>query len=150
MLTVPSSTDLINGMFWSGRSAEVWIKSMLEPAGISINDVLITGAMRCRGPKTPVGPILDNAVKVCRQYDDQLKIFGPNLAIATYSLADTRKVLALSRLVIADFKKAVRMSDRGFKPVVLMGDAPSKLIFPYMTGLRHWRGQYTELEGWPF
>jgi uracil-DNA glycosylase family 4 len=154
VLDSPQKGDILDEGFWRGAVGRSYEKKYLAPVGLTRADVIISAAIRCR-PAKGDWPSPESLGKIgascCRQYDDLLRAYMPDLAIASFGVVDVTKTPALYRLVIAALEKAMRFRERGFRPVVLMGGEATRLVMPFTGGgMKKWQGHYSEINGWPF
>ncbi len=156
MLASPSSEDLLYRKFLSGKAGFSFFKNYIYPLGYRQEHVAICGVMRCRpvGGKFPLGQDKKGTVEACRYYDQQkVKDFGPKSYIISQSLKDVYQENAFHSLMVNDFKKAFRFAEKGLRPIVLMGNEASEIVAPYIVGqggTKKWRGEWREIEVWPF
>lgn len=156
LLEAPGATEVVENSPLMGRAGKLMWEKIVPYAGLSRSDFLICNTIRCRPPNNayPSSFLKRNAENNCRMHDSYLLDFSPNLFIITYHPASVFRQLVYQRLIQEDIKKAKEFYDRGYKPLVLMGDKAVSLLndTPFRVGkggLRMWRGHYWEGE-WPF
>lgn len=138
-----------------GRAGRFWERALLKPLGLTRDDVIIANGLRCRPPKNlfPTGPVAKKALFTCRQYDYYhgekgalqprgLADWDPNLFVITYHPAAILRERAFYRLALADFEKAARYAELGWRVCVLCGDKAASLVWPLVAkgGVEAWRG----------
>lgn len=136
----------------SGAQGYVWKQLLIEELGHSIDDVLVSAAVRCSPPNDikgkpayPSGFLGKAAELNCRQYDDGLIKFDPNVFLITLHPRTIPTVGAHRVQIQRDVSKAFGFARRGYRPCVLFGEGAAQLYFPYMNnngGLKNWRGHW--------
>lgn len=156
LLEAPGATEVIENSPLMGRAGELMWEKIVPYAGLTRKDFLISNTIRCRPPdnKYPSSFLKRNAENNCRMYDRRLLDFDPNIFIITYHPASVFRQLVYMRLIQKDIERAKEFYDRGYRPLVLMGDKAVSLLndTPFKVGkggLRMWRGHYWEGH-WPF
>ena len=143
-----------------GRAGRFWERALLRPLGLCRDEVIIANCLRCRpwGPpklpnQFPSGPLAKKVMQICRQYDffhgqagslvpRGLADWDPNLFVITYHPAAILRERAFYRLALADFEKAGRYMEKGWRVCVLCGDKAASLVWPLVNkgGVEAWRG----------
>jgi hypothetical protein len=153
MLEAPGETEIEEGVPLSGKAGQLWCHWLLESNGYTRENCVVCNTLRCR-PKGvgkakdkwnqyPTGKLRAQAEAYCRQYDDKLIAWGPDVFVATMHPAALLRTPAFVGLVQADMAKAFRLAERGYKPLVLMGDKAMGLCAPWLVGgVKAWRGHW--------
>jgi len=136
----------------AGPAGQFWLRGLMEPFGLRREDVLIANVLRCHPPKNtyPTGKLRDLAEHHCRQYDEAIRAFSPNLFIVTFHPAAILRTPAYYEPTKRAVEKALGFLERGFRPCLLMGDKAAKLVFPIIAeeNLTRWQGHWFQGE-WP-
>lgn len=130
-----------------GRSGRFWLHALIEKAGFTRDDILICNTLRCHPPhdKYPTGKMRKEAERMCRQYDDKLREYNPDLFVITAHPAMLLRSSAMYRLVARDVEKTFALAAKGFRPVLLMGDKAMGTFAPWANGgVKRWRGHVWE------
>lgn len=100
----------------------------------------------CRPPGNnyPTGKLRKEAESFCRQYDDKLRAFNPNLFVVSLHPSALLRSSAATRLVRLDCQKAFKFAEEGYKVLLLMGDKAMGVFLPHLSGVKRWRGSYFE------
>lgn len=165
MVPAPTKDDCLHRAPLAGKARAHFERTYLEPLGYSPDDYMVSSVLRClpkgdgsasaRHGDYPTGTVRKGAEAACRYYDRNgpLERFDPDSYVLTLDLARTYKEPAYIRLVRRDIEKAFTLADRGYRPLVLMGNPAAELICPFLVGnggVKAWRGHWDELpEGWP-
>ncbi len=168
LLDFPAADDVLEGRPWAGRAGYAWEKRYLKPFGLSLSSVYIGHVIRCLPkekrfgkPLYPIGNVRRGAELTCRQHDGNcwggpsvrpggIKRLDPNLFVVTFHPSDALLTPALSRLILADIKKAFKRAQEGYRPLVIMGTEAKELVAPWLKGgIKTWRGTYWK-GSWPF
>ena len=151
LLEAPGATEIIENSPLMGRAGQLMWEKITPYANLKRSDFLICNTLRCRPPdnKYPTSYLRRNAENNCRMYDKYLLDFDPNLFIITYHPASVFRQLVYLRLIQEDIKKAKDFYEKGYRPLVLMGDKAVSMVdtTPFKVGkggLRMWRGHYWE------
>ncbi len=149
---VPTKDDILEQTPLSGGSGWAWKKMLLEELGHTMEDVLVSYALRCAPPNGPFGRpdyptawLGKQAELRCRQYDDKLIEFNPNVFLITLHPRTVSTVGCHRVQIQRDVSKAFEFARRGYRPCVLFGEAPAELYFPAMVnngGIKNWRGHW--------
>ena len=153
---VPSSRELGEGAWESFWYLE-FLHQFFEPLGLTKENLILSYTLRCKPKRKdwkedhpyPIGGLRKHAEASCRFHDIAFGEWKPNIFISTYDLYVIRKLAANKVLFKADLEKAVRFSERGYRPVLLMGEEPLHLLKPGLGGPKTWRGHWWEGD-WPF
>jgi uracil DNA glycosylase superfamily protein len=163
LLEAPGQDEALRQQPMVGKAGEWFEKRIINKLGYKRNDVAFFNTIRCRPPGNvyPTGQLRTHAEQLCRQYDfiqgrglDKGGIVGynPNVFIATFHPAAAFRTPAIYRLILRDVEKAFRFAEKGFRPLVLAGNAAMELIWPWTRnkgGLRIWRSHWMQGE-YPF
>ncbi len=156
LLEAPGATEILDNTPLVGRAGQLMWEKIVPYANLSRSDFIISNTIRCRPPenKYPSSFLKRNAENNCRRYDSYINDFDPNIFIITYHPASVFRQLVYQRLIQEDIKKAKEFYEKGYRPLVLMGDKAVSLLddTPFKVGkggLRMWRGSYFE-GSWPF
>ena len=152
IMDIPTGDDIIEQYPFSGAQGFVWTKILIEDLGYKKEDVLITHAIRCKPendkygkPKYPSSFPQKQAELNCRQYDEALVKFDPNVFVITLHPRSIHTVGCHQVQIQRDVSKALSFANKGYRPAVLFGDGPAQLYFPYIKdngGLKSWRGHW--------
>ncbi len=144
--------DILDQEMLSGAQGFAWKKLLLDELGHDTDDVLVSAAIRCcpptdiKGkPDYPKSWLGKQAEMNCRQYDDALIKFDPNVFVITLHPRTIPTVGAHRVQIQRDVSKAFEFARKGHRPCVLFGEGAAQLYFPYMVnngGLKSWRGHY--------
>lgn len=156
-----SENDMTQRNPFIDSTGRMFFHQMLEPLGLTRNDVILSNVIRCRPPEGmyPIGDLRKNAEKMCRWADSKHRIsidddsvglvegglnsFNPNLAILTVHPSFVNRTWSILRVAKKDIEKAVRFVDKGYRVLVLLGDKAQSLIFPDLEGgILKWRGHF--------
>ncbi len=150
------SDDVLERVPLAGAQGYYWQKILIEEQGLRRDEVLLSNAIRCKQPndvngrpKYPTGFVQKPAELNCRQYDNSLIDFDPNVFVITLHPRTIRTVGAHQIQIIRDVAKAVSFSRRGYRPAVLFGEGVAELYFPWMKnngGPKNWRGHWWQGE----
>lgn len=155
----PGKDDVVSRQPLSGGMGRFFWGLIGARAGLRKTDVLASHILRCRnGWKYPVGADVKRAESACRQWDrfgnsdgfpdpnlPSLVGWNPNLFIVTFDLSKAVLLGSFQALVFADVLKAVRFHYAGYRPLVLFGDEPLRLVAPWLHGsAKRWRGTWWE------
>lgn len=163
LLEAPGNDEAIEQKPMVGREGSWFDKKIIRSLGYSRSDVAYFNTIRCHPPNNiyPIGPLRYHAEELCRQYDfihgpgldkGGIMSYNPNLFLATFHPAAAFKTPAIFRLIYRDIKKAFNFAAKGYRPLVLAGNAAMELVWPWTKGkggLRVWRSHWTVGE-WPF
>lgn len=168
LLDFPNSDDVISRRPWSGKAGYAWEKAYLAPFGLCLQDVMISHVLRCQpkeqrfGKKLyPIAGMRRGAEMSCRQHDKVcwggpvertggIHSFEPDTFVVTFHPREALAVPALSHLILADIKKAVKKMEAGRRVLVLMGDEAKDLVAPWLRGsVKSWRGHHWQ-GCWPW
>jgi len=107
-----------------GKTGKLWQKECVEAFGYEREDVLICNVLRCGQVKNqyPIGKLRIKAEEYCREWDDKLMRYDPQVSILTYHPAFTFRVPQVMKLIVAAFRVAWDLSEQGFRPIVIMGE----------------------------
>jgi hypothetical protein len=151
MVDYPEKADFVNEEPWTAKGR---FDRLIEPSGLKREDILFTSAIRCHPERVKYGELptfpAANGLQVCRQYDGRLIQFNPNLALVCESPRKLIENPALHRLIQSCIIKAYSFYQRGYRPLVLMGITPVKLVFPWCSNIKNWLGHWDEITGWPY
>ncbi len=163
-LEAPGADEVLLCEPMVGRAGHFWERALLRPLGLSRDDVIIANTLRCQPPKNLylIGPVAKKAQQICRQYDyfhggsgaahgggeegemqpRGIADWDPNLFVVTYHPAAILRERAFYRLALADFEKAARYTERGWRVCVLCGDKAASVVWPLVAkgGVEAWRG----------
>jgi hypothetical protein len=156
LLPKPTKESALESKALAGGLGDFFWYKIADPAGLKERDVLISHVLRCYSSDFPVGEEAKKAKRACRYWDDYFRDYRgypatgrglctwePNLFIPTFEPLDCIKTGAMLALAVEDFRKAVRFSDRGFRPLLLLGQEALKLMAPWLPGgVKRWRGHY--------
>jgi hypothetical protein len=147
----PSKEEASNMVPMTGAYGTVRWKRFFEKTGWQRDEVAFTYLRRCytgvyQGRfMTDPSNLKDGAVK-CRQYDDLLGAFKPDVAMITQAFEDSRDEAAFYRLTLSDISKARVLTEKGKRVILLMGSGPVKHYFPSLSGaLKNWAGSWWDL-----
>lgn len=164
-------TEMIERAPLVGATGRMFFHSLLEPCGLTRDDVILANVLKCHpvGPKGesnayPIGEMRKGAEKACRSWDGTHQIrrgnevelvdgglnsFNPNLAMLTVHPSFVSRTWSILRVAQADIQKAMRLVDRGYRVLVLLGSVAQGLVLPDLEGgTLKWRGHYQEIN-WP-
>lgn len=166
MVPSPTGDDCINRRVLSGKGGASFEKHFIAPLGYSWEDYMVTSVLRCRpkgdGSKGcrhgqyPTGSVRKGAEQSCRFYDrgGPLEKFDPDAYVLTFELQTIYQEPAFTRLLARDIEKAFTLAERGYRPIVLMGNPTAAMVCPFIEGaggVKAWRGHWGEMqEGWPW
>ena len=148
---MPSRDEVNAGVAMSGNYGYAKWKRYFEPAGWQASEVGFSHLTRCykwnpiENKPGLTGAVARDAYKKCRTYDVVLNSFRPDCAVVSQSPNDTIQTPALYRLIVADLRKARQLVDKGYRPVVLLGDAPTTHYLPSLNGFKKWAGSWFSL-----
>ena len=137
---------------------------------LSPGDFGIVNLLRCKSPRDsePVSS-LHKLAKICRKYDNLhaasdgklisggLLDFNADSAIITFDYRTAQKAPAFKVFLARAFEWAVDMAGLGHKPLILMGQEVSGMVFPELfshqefdreTSFRQWVGHWG-MTSWP-
>lgn len=150
-----------------GSSGRLFTYQFLEKLGYTRRDVLLCNTIRCESKdnKYPTGSVRLGAEKHCRQYDSVgsdgcisrgykilqsggLDRWDPNLYIISVHPAAVLRTWSLLHVVQENCRKAFRFADRGYRPLVLLGDTAKQLVLGRepVGGVLKWQGHYGFLD----
>ena len=130
----------------------MWLKRLVERLGYKREDVFVGNTLRCRPPNNvyPVGDLAKKAARACRQYDQSVRAFNPNLFVVSYHPAAILRTPSLYRSTLRSVDLAFKKAAEGYRPCVLMGDTALHLVAPHLRGgLKLWNRHWWEGK-WPF
>lgn len=153
LLEAPGEDEILYHRPLWGRAGRAWLYQLVVKNGRRREDVTICNTLRCRPhgngtPKDkwndyPKGKLRTAAEKYCRQYDDVLVSWKPDCFVVTIHPAALLRTSAFTRLVRKDVAKAFALADKGYRPLVLMGDKAMHLSAPHLRGgVKNWRGHW--------
>jgi hypothetical protein len=148
---MPTKEECNSGIAMAGDFGYSRWKRFYEPAGWQASEVGFTHLTRCykwdavRREPGLSGPIAKDAYKKCREYDTMYKMFKPDCAVVSQAPEDIIKTPAIYRMIVADLRKARQLLDNGYRPMVLLGDAPTKHYLPHLHGFKKWAGTWLQL-----
>jgi hypothetical protein len=145
LLETPSEADVLDHRPLSSRAGQTWLRKLVYIHGKSRSDLLVANTLRCCAPegKYPIGKTRKDAEKNCRLYDESLVAFNPNLFLVTIHPGMLLRSTAMLRIVQGDLRKAFTFAERGYRPLVLMGDKAMHLVGPWLQGgVKQWRGTW--------
>jgi len=152
MGVVPASRELAQGA-WASEWFVEFLNTFFTPVGLTKENLILTYVLRCspkyKEPKDehpyPRATLRKHAERSCRFHDIALTDWKPNAFIATHDVYNIRKLSANKVLFKHDLEKAVRLANRGLRPLLLMGEEPLHLVAPGLTlGPKTWRGHWWE------
>lgn len=149
-----------------GASGRMFFHRLLEPHGLTRDDVILSNVLRCHPPENayPTGYFRKEAERFCRQYDRQQRLplldqscvgladggldsFNPNLVLVTIHPAFVSRTWSTLRVAQADIAKGIRLMNRGHRVLILLGDKATDLILPDLDGgILKWRGHYQAID----
>lgn len=149
IMEYPGKEDVVNNQPLSGKMGKFIAYKLFSPLNISRNDLVICNVIRCHPPDGiyPTGTYKNKAELACRQHDNQIKKFDPEVFVITFDLKTILKESAFLDLAQRDISRALDFSNMGYKTAVLMGEKAISLKFqvpfnPGKGGLKSWRGHY--------
>ena len=139
------------GMPLVGKSGMALNQWFFNPLGIKREQTILANTLRCLPPKHgeshyPIGEERKEAEQHCRQYDNLIEAFKPDIAIITIHPAAVLREAAPYPLVLMDFQKARDFVKAGTRPVVLTGGKAVKRFLGYGENVTKFRGHYQWLE----
>lgn len=144
--------DILEQEMLSGAQGYNWKKLLIEELGYNLSDVLVSSAIRCCPPSGiggkpdyPKGFLGRAAELNCRQYDQALIDFDPNVFVLTLHPRTVQTIGAHRVMIQRDVAKAFSFAKRGYRPCVLLGEGACQLYFPAMNnngGLKNWRSHF--------
>lgn len=158
--TAPTTAEAVVDGDKIEASRAIFSKLYLEPTGLQVQDISFSHCYRCHHSASPGGDAAHTAMNCCRQYDnrsaDDLVVGGIEHAnidcwIITFDHLDTLETPAKKVFIRRAFELAKQFSDRGFRPGILMGESPSRMIWPSLfskkvwnreSGFKSWVGHY--------
>ncbi len=164
MLPHPTGDDSINRSLMTGRGGDSFFKKYITPLGYDREDCIFSAVIRCRprgnGAKSAKWgtPLTGNTKKMteesCRHHDvPVLGKWNPDLILLTFSLGVVYTEPAFTRLLQRDIAKAFEFAQKGYRPLVLMGNEAGEMFMPFIKGnggSKGWRGNWQEQDGYPF
>lgn len=129
----------------TGAAIESWL---FAKVGIQRDQIFLTNTLHCLPPKAksgatyPIGKTKLQAELECRQYDQGLRVFRPQVIVLTLHPASLFKDIVPLPLVIKDLEKAVSFVRAGHRTLVLMGGHAAEVFLGYGSNVTRWRGHY--------
>jgi len=148
MISNPSRDDIVNRRLLSGKAGWSFFKQYVFPLGYKQEDVAVCAVIRCspRGGKFPLGRDKKMVMESCRHHDQgAIKAFGPNMYIIAHDVKLSYSEPVYSRLIRADIARAFKFAEKGFKPIVLLGNEATELCAPFIVGdggTKTWHSHY--------
>ncbi len=168
LLPTPSKGDMIENTPFKGNMGAWWKRHLIYPLGLKMEDVAVSHVLRCycgSGFQSiyPTGDWQRKSEVACRHFDNYhcseegmveggLCQWDPNMFVITHDFNDIIGTPAFYRQVVMDLQKALNMTHYEFRPLVLCGKEPMKLVAPWTDrkgGVKDWRGHFWEGE-YPF
>lgn len=128
----PGETEAITSTPLTGATGQK-MSEILALYGLTWENVIRDNVLRCRPDNNeyPLGEIRDKMEIYCRQYDTPIDTYNPNVVILcrhpTWALI---KSPSEAFIVHDSIKKALRLYNKGYRPVIAMGDHAIELLFP--------------------
>jgi hypothetical protein len=108
-------------------------------------------ALRCIPTREEKSATIRSAMQICRRYDEAITRFRPSLALLSCDMDTLRKTPAYRKLAIRHLTQAHDFYRRGYRPVILVGLEPGRLLMPWIgDSAKKWYGTWQEIKGWPF
>lgn len=158
MLPYPNKDSAIENRPLSGGFGAWFLHEFIYPFGLKMDDLLVSHTLRCTPPwkKTgayPTGKLKGQCEGACRHWDGGLKGWEPDFFVVTVDPQDIFNLTAYYRQFKRDVEKAIKFMKEGYKPILLCGNEPTRLVFQTIEGnggVKSWRGHISELRGWPY
>ena len=140
----PVGAEIQNQQNCPAEKAHVW-EELIKTSGLKLNEIGFANVIRCKHPPEKINKDLFLRTSlICRQYDNRagnengrlvedkntLNKFNPNVFIITYDLYAILTAVAHKVFIRRAFELAKWYADMGYRPVVLMGEEPARLVNP--------------------
>lgn len=157
MTNAPDDVEISEREPFVGAYGRMFMR-VSEKAGFTRGDILIASSIACHTPNTfyPIGQMRKDAERACRWQDaiqnrdlapGGLDAYNPDTYLISYHPVDVSKKWTLKRIFENDIIKARRLSDRGMRVLILLGEKPMNLVTPWLNGgVTKWRGSYGKLD----
>jgi uracil-DNA glycosylase len=153
LLETPGEDEILYGKPLVGKGPRYWLWQLVSKIGHSRDELQVSHMLRCRAhgvgkPKDkwndyPTGKLRTAAERYCRQYDEALVKFAPDAFIISMHPFALLRSPAFTRLMRKDVEKAFRLADKGYRPLLIMGDKAMTMCAPWLSGgVKKWRGHY--------
>lgn len=158
MLPYPNKDSAIENRPLSGGFGAWLLHEFIYPFGLKMDNLIVSHTLRCTPPwkKTgayPTGKMKGHCEGACRNWDGPIKEWGPDMFVVSIDPQDIFNLTAYYRQFKKSVEKVVKFIDMGYKPVLLCGNEPARLIFQTIEGnggAKGWLGHFGEMRGWPY